>query len=273
MAHSLSIDVAFMRELVYGSAVGDALGVPYEFKSRGSFTCKDMVGYGTHYQPAGTWSDDSSMTVATCDSLVSCGCVDLDDLLARFRAWINDAAYTAGGDVFDYGNTTAKALRQGHGMSGSWDSGNGSLMRIAPLAATDATDEEIRDVSAVTHATEACMRSCVDFVALLKGVRGLSKAEADALVLGGKEPMARADVRSGGYVIDTYNAATWCFATTQSYRDCVIEAVNLGDDTDTTACVAGALAAAFYGMDAIPAEWMDALQGKDVIEAALKGSE
>jgi ADP-ribosylglycohydrolase len=113
----------------------------------------------------------------------------------------------------------------------------------------------------------------VDFVALLKGVRGLSKAEADVLVLGGKEPMARADVRSGGYVIDTYNAAIWCFATTQSYRDCVVEAVNLGEDTDTTACVAGALAAAFYGMDAIPADWMDALQGKDVIEAALKGSE
>ena len=78
-----------------------------------------------------------------------------------------------------------------------------------------------------------------------------------------------AEVKSGGYVVDTLNASLWCLVNTGSYAECVLAAVNLGRDTDTTACVAGALAGAFYGYGAIPAEWLEVLRGKNVIESCL----
>nr|WP_255375231.1 ADP-ribosylglycohydrolase family protein [Olsenella sp. An290] len=77
------------------------------------------------------------------------------------------------------------------------------------------------------------------------------------------------DLGSGGFVRDTYCAALWCLVVSESYEECVLRAVNLGDDTDTTAAVAGALAGIVYGADAIPAAWMEALRGKDIIEACL----
>ncbi|MDO4539091.1 MAG: ADP-ribosylglycohydrolase family protein, partial [Coriobacteriales bacterium] len=159
-----------LRDAVYGAAVGDALGVPFEFKARGSFVCEDMIGFGTHGRPAGTWSDDSAMLLACCDSLRVCGRVDVDDMRARFCAWFNDGAYTPDGVVFDYGGTTAGALRSGVGKSGERDNGNGSLMRIAPMAFVDASDEEIRAVSAITHAHELSCGICVDFVGWLRAM-------------------------------------------------------------------------------------------------------
>ena len=124
-----------LRDCVYGMAVGDALGVPFEFKPRGSFECVDMVGGGSHNQLAGTWSDDTSMALALCDSYRELGRVDCDDILRRFRAWINDGAYTADGVAFDYGNATRKALATGRGGAGEWDKGNGSLRSCCLMAA------------------------------------------------------------------------------------------------------------------------------------------
>lgn len=120
-----------LRDCIYGLAVGDALGVPYEFRPRGTFECTDMIGYGTHGQPAGTWSDDTSMTLATCDSIRELGHIDASDMRDKFVSWIARGEYTIDG-VFDYGGTTARALRTGKGGSGERDNGNGSLMRIAP---------------------------------------------------------------------------------------------------------------------------------------------
>lgn len=81
--------------------------------------------------------------------------------------------------------------------------------------------------------------------------------------------MPEQEIKSGGFVRDTLKAATWCFVNTNSYEDCVLAAVNLGDDTDTTAAVAGALAGTAYGIDAIPQEWIDTLRGKELIEQCL----
>lgn len=120
-----------LRDCIYGLAVGDALGVPYEFRPRGTFECTDMIGYGTHGQPAGTWSDDTSMTLATCDSIRELGHIDTADMRDKFVSWIARGEYTIDG-VFDYGGTTARALHAGKGSSGECDNGNGSLMRIAP---------------------------------------------------------------------------------------------------------------------------------------------
>ena len=243
-----------LRDCIYGLAVGDALGVPYEFRPRGAFECTDMIGYGTHGQPAGTWSDDTSTTLATCDSIRELGHIDTADMRDKFVGWIAGGEYTIDG-VFDYGGTTARALHNG----------NGSLMRIAPLAFTDATDEEISKVSAITHAHRTSTDACIIFVELMRDVMN-DALPSWALHLKG---VSEQEIRSGGFVRDTLKAATWCFVNTNSYEACVLAAVNLGDDTDTTAAVAGALAGTAYGIDAIPQEWVDTLRGKDLIESCL----
>jgi ADP-ribosylglycohydrolase len=152
-------------------------------------------------------------------------------------------------------------------------------MRIAPLALTDATDDEIRAVSAITHAHPVSTEACVFFVHVL---RDLLAGEWIEDVIGrnipddgrfaflkGVQNASRDDIRSTGYVLDTQGAALWCTCNTDSYEECVLEAVNLGDDSDTTACVAGALAGAIYGLDYIPSEWMEQLRGKEVIDGYL----
>lgn len=249
-----------VRDCVYGMAVGDALGVPFEFKPRGSFVCEGMVGHGTHDQPAGTWSDDTSMTLALCDSYRELGRIDCNDILGRFRAWMYEGFYTADGLVFDFGGATRRALDSGRGCAGEWDKGNGSLMRCLPMAFMDCTDEDVRCVSAITHATEDCMEACVRMVGYARQLLESGEAGRESC----DEPGA-----SGGYVWDTYRAAIWCLEHTASYRECVLSAANLGDDTDTTACVAGGLAGILYGRGSIPAEWLAALRGKSVIEACL----
>ena len=141
-----------LYDAILGLAIGDALGVPYEFEQRGSFICSDMVGYGTHNQPEGTWSDDTSMTLATLDSLKNNnGIIVTEDICRRFNDWLLYGDYTVNGEVFDAGITTCTALKKGRPAVGEWDNGNGSLMRILPLAFVDCTDDEIRAVSAITH--------------------------------------------------------------------------------------------------------------------------
>ena len=258
-----------LRDCVYGLAVGDALGVPYEFCSRGSFSCMGMVGYGAHHQPAGTWSDDTSMTLATCDSTRVRGSVDTADMLFRFRSWIEEGEYAIDSAVFDFGGTTACALATGVGCSGERDNGNGSLMRIAPLVFTNATDDEIRAVSAITHAHPISTTACVEMVHIMRAlVAGAELAE----VVSDYEALRAAsekDIRSGGFVRDTFRAALWCLAVTESYEECVLCAVNLGDDADTTAAVAGALAGIVYGIEGIPGIWLSTLRGTDIIDACL----
>lgn len=234
-----------VRDCVYGMAVGDALGVPYEFRPRGSFTCTDMVGLGTHNQPAGTWSDDTSMALALCDSYRELGDINCDDILVKFRNWINEGAYTADGNVFDYGNATRQALDTGCGLTSEYSKGNGSLMRCLPMVFMECSDCDIKEVSAITHATDDCCQACVDMIAYAREVLYSGHA--------GCESEDRAGA-SGGYVWDTYHAAIWCLEHTDNYRDCVLTAVNLGDDTDTTACVAGGLAGILYGYEGIPTE-------------------
>ncbi len=258
---------ATLRDCIYGQAVGDALGVPYEFMARGSFACRGMTGHGTHDQPAGTWSDDTSMALAICDSYRELGHIDTDDIREKFLAWYHSDAYTCD-HLFDIGNATAMALRLGRGLTGERDNGNGSLMRTVPLAFTDATDDEVRAVSAITHAHRTSTEACVRMVhAARELIAGRSPREVAAARIDVNKPQDQ--LSSGGYVIDTFEAALWCLANTESYADCVLKAVNLGDDTDTTGAVAGALAGIAYGFDAIPGPWLDALRGKDVIEACL----
>lgn len=254
-----------LRDCMYGQAVGDALGVPYEFRARGTFECTGMVGHGSHNQPAGTWSDDTSMALATCDSIRATGRVDVCDMRERFVCWYREGAYTVSG-LFDVGGTTADALSSGHGRAGERDNGNGSLMRILPLAFTDATDDEVRAVSAITHAHAISCEACVRMVHV---ARRLIAGEGPRDVAGDLVSVPASQIRSGGFVLDTERAALWCLANTSSYAECVLAAVNLGDDTDTTAAVAGGLAGIVCGMGGIPGKWLNALLGKATIDARL----
>ncbi|MDO4399519.1 MAG: ADP-ribosylglycohydrolase family protein [Coriobacteriia bacterium] len=268
-----------MRDVVYGAAVGDALGVPYEFRGAGSFTCTGMASGGAHNQPTGTFSDDTSMLLATCDSIRETGHIDPDDMRKRFNDWAMHGEYAVKHVVFDIGGTVSRALAEGVGRDDVRSNGNGSLMRIAPLAFTDASDDEVRAVSAITHAHRISTESCVCFVGLLRRLlAGESWKEAlERNIPAGDEfaflhevaSWPQSKVRGTGYVLDTLGASIWCLANTDSYAECVTAAVNFGDDADTTACVAGALAGAVYGYDAIPAEWIDVLRGKDIIDACL----
>lgn len=272
-----------LKAVVYGAAVGDALGVPFEFLDRDTFVCEGMYAGGFHNMPLGTFSDDTSLLIATCDSIRATKRIDIDDMRARFRLWCYEGAYSADGKVFDVGNATITALDQGFGCSHERSNGNGSLMRIAPLAFTDTSDDQIRSVSAITHAHPISTESCVVFVHILRKVLGgipLQDAIAQSIpedpnfaFMGTIGQLERGGVHSGGFVLHTLEAALWCALGTGSYSDCVLAAVNLGSNTDTTACVAGALAGAIYGYDAIPPEWVEQLRGKQVIDSCLFDAE
>ena len=271
-----------VRDAVYGVAVGDALGVPVGFRPRDTYRIDGMVGFGTYDKPAGTYSDDTSLTLATANSIRICNGIDADDMRKRYRAWLLDGAYVVDGKVFDVGGTTREALERGCGLEGVRSNGNGSLMRIVPLAFVDGvSDEQIEAVSAITHAHEIATRACVIYVRLAQRLRaGMPVAQAlDAVsAREAAEPFARLprigalsrdDIKSTGYVVDTLEAALWCLATTESFEDAVLAAVNLGEDTDTVGAVTGGLAGIVYGYGAIPRAWIGALRGRGILEACL----
>jgi ADP-ribosylglycohydrolase len=285
--------------LLFGVAVGDALGVPVEFRPRGSFRVSGMRGYGTYNQPPGTWSDDTSLTLCLADSL-SRGFAP-DDIARNFLKWYDEGAFTAHGEVFDIGISTAKAINRlkagvapkKAGCAGVNENGNGSLMRIAPLVfyfyLTDKPEAErfqiTKTASSITHAHSWSVAACYIYLEYLRKLAlGMEKRAAyaelcgdfsdgnpriEADTLGKFARILRSDIsalpesaiRSGGFVIDTLEAALWCFLTTDSYRDAVLKAVNLGEDTDTTAAVTGALAGLAYGIKAIPTVWLESLTG------------
>lgn len=265
-------DRDLMRSCIYGLAVGDALGVPYEFCARGTFECTGMVGGGAHGQPAGTWSDDTSMALCICSSIKRLGRIATADIDDMFSRWLEDGEFTCDGHVFDVGVTCERAISTGVPAKSYDECGNGSLMRTAPLAMLNYFDAyKIRDVSAITHAHPVAEWSCVALCDILWTIRN-SGTPAKWVLLRRYGYIASRPVeavKSDGYCEHTLEAALWCFLNTNSYADCVLAAVNLGDDTDTTAAVAGAIAGVYYGFGAIPPKWVDQLRGKAVIDQCI----
>lgn len=261
-----------MRSCIYGLAVGDALGVPYEFCGRGGFECTGMAGGGTHGQPAGTWSDDTSMALCICASVKQLAYIDAADIAYRFRRWLGHGDYACDGRVFDVGVTCGRAISTGVPAKSYGGCGNGSLMRTAPLAMLDPVEpHDIREVSAITHAHPVAVWSCLALCDILRAVRNVgTPAKGDLWHRYGyiaSRPVEA--VKSDGYCEHTLEAALWCFLNTFSYADCVLAAVNLGGDTDTTAAVAGAIAGVYYGFGAIPPKWVGRLRGKALIDRCI----
>lgn len=256
-----------LRDGIYGLAIADALGVPFEFKERGTFTCTGMVGFGTWNQVAGTWSDDTSMTLATCKSIKDKNKIDVENIRKNFEDWLFEGKFACHGETFDVGTTTREALGEGHGIDDFYANGNGSLMRILPLAFTDARDEEIESVSSITHAHEISRKACLDYVHLARKLIAGEKLEELGLDHIKNKP--EDEIQSTGFVLHTFEASLWCLLNTNSYKEAVLKAINLGDDTDTTGAVTGGLAGIIYGFDNFPKEWVDELKGKDLIDECL----
>lgn len=273
-------------DAVMGLVVGDALGVPVEFKSRDTFHIDDMIGYGTYNQPPGTWSDDSSLTLATMESIIRKGEIDPADMMNNFSVeWYYKGEFTPYGKVFDIGGTTEAAIRRFHcgieplkcGLNHYKHNGNGSLMRILPLALFPSSMNDINNVSSLTHSHEISRRACRTYVAIAEQLlKGAPIGDVIDYPIAWKDferipkiyKLNRNEIRSTGYVVDTLEAALWCVYHTSSYRDCVLEAVNLGGDTDTIAAVAGGLAGIIYGCGGekgIPDEWIAQIARKDWI--------
>lgn len=298
-----------------GLAAGDALGVNAEGLSRQALRASPVTGMegggGMWGQAPGTWSDDTSLAFALADSL-SDG-LDFSDILRRFSGWLHRGDYTARGETFGVGRGTAAAIARFDagtppllcGGTRPEDNGNGSLMRILPLAgylyrrlggdlAGPEALETVSRVSSLTHAHLTSRMGCGIYVCiagrLLDGESPLSAVRdgtaaafryyEKVTTVTQRRPYDRVwdtgtlcilperDIRSSCYVADTLEAALWCFLTTDSYRDCVLKAVNLGGDTDTTAAVAGGLAGIAWGADSIPAPWLEILPRREELRAA-----
>ena len=288
-----------VKAVVIGHAIGDALGVPVEFASRAELDnapVTDMEGYGTYPVPAGAWSDDTSMLLCTMDALIKYG-LDYDRIMVNFGKWYYNDEFTPTGEMFDVGNTCSTAIEnyvvyKKHytmcGLNGERDNGNGSLMRIHPvvlyLAKKDIDFKEkieiVHTMSALTHAHDRSKIGCGIYAFVLwellnnptlQGVKdGLNKAYD--FYKDNKEIVyynrifqktfiitKREEIQSSGYIVFTLEAALWCLFATSSYKEAVLKAVNLGDDTDTVAAVVGGLAGALYGYEAIPQEWKSIL--------------
>ena len=283
---------------LWGAVAGDALGVPVEFEERAEVQSHPVVGmrgYGTHRQPPGTWSDDSSLLLCTADSLVRHE-FDTEDIGRRFVGWYREELWTPWGKVFDVGVATSQALaRIANGMraevaggDGQYSNGNGSLMRILPVALRFSTEstktllDRVHRASAITHRHIRSQMACglhslvvrellfgtVPQEAVKRGIKAFQAfyesdpywaAELDyfqQLLAADLGTRPESEIESGGYVIHTLTASLWCLLTTSNYSECVLKAVNLGGDTDTTGCVAGGVAGVAYGQQCIPGEWI-----------------
>lgn len=290
---------------LYGSLIGDALGVPVEFKARTlrkNDPVTSMRGFGTHNQPAGTWSDDGSLLLCAAESLAEYD-FDTQDMGQRFVRWLDDGHWSAHGRVFDIGTATHRALDQialgtpaeeAGGRSES-SNGNGSLMRILPVPLAslscdlDTFCDRIARASAITHAHDRSRLACVLhglFVRALMNDDGPAQAHANAatefrarytdhvefshfssLLNPDLATQPEGAIQSSGYVPHTLIASIWCLLTTNTFAECVLKAVNLGDDTDTTGCVAGGIAGVFYGIESISSDWLRALPRQEALRA------
>ncbi|WP_374174284.1 O-acetyl-ADP-ribose deacetylase [Flavobacterium tructae] len=293
---------------LFGLAVGDALGVPVEFYSRSDLKenpVSEMIGFGTHYQPAGTWSDDSSLAFCLAESL--CNGYDLSDIARNFVKWYSTELWTPHGKVFDIGIATRNAIHnigKGHepelcGGFEEKDNGNGSLMRILPLVFYLKNEKDIeviykkvKEVSSITHAHFRSGFACFIYVVYcLELLNANDKTEAyrrmqdvvagflrdkkfspvelqlfDRILKSNIAEYPENEIHSSGYVLHSLEASLWCFLNWNSYEGTVLKAVNLGGDTDTTAAITGGLAGIYYGIENIPQKWILGLARKNDID-------
>ena len=297
-----------VKSAIFGVCVGDALGVPVEFRSREELKRSPvtrMRAMGTHRQPLGTWSDDSSLTLCLAESL--CNGYDLEDIALKFLQWYNTEIWTPHGNIFDIGIATRQAIYriskgvipQLCGGTSEFDNGNGSLMRILPLLfyikdfSIEKRFDVIKEVSSITHGHIRSVISCFIYLEFLieiliksEKLEAYQKMQTKVKDFLNNSPICSQNemdlfdrilkndiskypediIKSSGYVLHSLEASLWCFLNSKNYSEAVLKAVNLGEDTDTTAAITGGIAGIFYGFENIPEEWVVELVRKDDIE-------
>jgi len=299
-----------IKGALWGLITADALGVPVEFKTRSELQqnpVRTMTGYGTYEQPAGTWSDDSSMMLCTAESLLEG--FDINLMAKLFLKWYKNAYWTPYDEVFDVGNTTAKSLNnlqngippEKSGLEGAHENGNGSLMRILPLAFTLgglSEKEKFSRIALASGITHRHIRSTIGCYIYIKYIELLVETgkpyeaysrmkfevsdflKAENIDKNERKAYYRIlkhdiynyeeyDIESLGYVVYTLEAALWSFLNSSSYTETVLKAVNLGADTDTTAAVVGGIAGLFFGYSKIPPKWIDVLARKEDLSSFI----
>lgn len=260
-----------LRTAIYGFAVGDAFGVPYEFCARGVYVEEDMTDGGVWSQPKGTWSDDTALLLATCDAIrKDGGKIKRKSVLNNLKDCI-EGKYYINNRVFDVGTTTLQALKKGAGLCSEHNCGNGSLMRILPLAFIRNGLFHTGTISSITHAHPLCIYACKRYLRMVRELCARPDNAKNIIYDYGLHVVNQHvdNIKSTGYVVDTLNSVLWCLYHTNSYKLAVMQAVKLGGDTDTIAALTGACAALIYGIDSIPQNWMEDLKGKDIIERSL----
>ena len=263
---------------------------------------KEMIGSDKTGQPAGSWSDDTSMEIATIDSFIQNKEFNYDDIMHKWEEWINEAKYTANNDTFDVGRTCLRAIRNHSlgteplkcGTDGEQSNGNGSLMRILPVALYSYyrkldVNEIIKltnELSSLTHKHDISKLGCYIYVRyimfLLDGknkneayelIKTLDYSTYDEYAISKYERILKNDIASytidnilsTGYVVDTLECALWILLNANSYKETIIATTNIGNDTDTIGAIAGSMAGIIYGYDSIPTSWIDKLMRKDYL--------
>ncbi|MFS0602642.1 ADP-ribosylglycohydrolase family protein [Peribacillus frigoritolerans] len=308
MFMSLAIKKRLLPSM-YGSIIGDMLGVPVEFKKRGTFTINDISGYGTYNQPPGTWSDDTSLTLCLIENLIEKG--DSAELMQKFVQYMESGYWTPHHEMFDIGRTTSEAIikfKNGVpapecGGNAMFDNGNGTLMRVAPVAFILINNfnfiEKIQTIKKYTEVTHAHPRSVVGSIIYVEFLLRLyyNNSPEDAIRqtkklfdenfdkdhIYQKElqsysrifeedffSLPQEEMQSDGYVVHTLEAAIWCLGNSDSFSEAVLKAVNLGDDTDTVGAITGTMAGMYYKMDDIPKEWLEKITRKEDIDELIK---
>ena len=297
---------------IWGFIVGDAMGVPYEFSEREIMNqnpAVKMIGYGTHNQPIGTWSDDTSMLLCVVENLKKQG--GLSDLANLFTRWYKHGHHTAHGEIFDIGNTTLIAIEKlidgihptKSGEIHEYSAGNGSLMRCLPYAyEPDFKLSMIKMLldSRITHNTTICNECCLFYTKVHQAlILGKNKEESVKEGINILKPLQHSfnelfnkeenrfsdncnrlssdqfkyipenDIQSTGYVLHTLEAVIWCFLNSNSYSAAVLKAINLGGDTDSIAALTGGLAASYYGYESIEKKWIEMIVRKNEIEKII----
>ncbi|MGY0219984.1 ADP-ribosylglycohydrolase family protein [Endozoicomonadaceae bacterium StTr2] len=279
-----------------GLALGDALGTTVEFRERGSFEpLTGLCGGGPFNLKSGQWTDDTSMMLCLADSLLATGENDPDDQINRYLRWQQHGENSSTGSCFDIGSTVSKALQRytitANPLAGStdeWSAGNGSLMRIAPIALFHHAEPlpVLLDAAAVssrtTHGEIRCIQACQLFCYYLQKLlcsqqtpdkqqllfefgREMTAEMADwhpdikQLANGNLSQKSVDNIKGSGFVVESLEAALWCFLHSDSFEQGALMAANLGDDADTTAAIYGQLAGAYYGYSELPSNWLSQL--------------
>lgn len=290
------------RGAILGLAVGDALGTTLEFKAPGTFKpITDMLGGGPFGLEPGQWTDDTSMALCLAESLIEKRGFDPKDQMDRYCRWWREGYLSSTGACFDIGVTVSKSLesylRSGQPFAGSTDpfaAGNGSLMRLAPVPLAfrrniDLAIHNAGESSRTTHAAPTTVAACRYFAGLLLGaLEGRSKEqllssffhpapdsdhwhrqplppEIAEIASGSFKLKEPPEIKGSGFVVRSLEAALWAFDRSDSFREGALRAVNLGDDADTTGAIYGQLAGAYYGVNAIPQEWIERLALRELI--------